>query len=239
MTHGIYTATAGAIARQAQVDVVANNIANAGSTGFQSMDVSFEEVLTRATTPERHFAVVRETRLSPERGSLKQTGNPLDLALLGTGFFAAQTPEGHLALIRSTSVRVTSSGLLQDPEGRTLLSGGKPLSIDPTLPVSITPEGEVMQEDQTLGRLTVLSVPDPTALKPLGHRAYQPTEASGPPFEVGAEVVSGSLESSNVEPVKNMVQLVQLERDFQSLLRAVEAYKEADEQLIGTASGRY
>jgi flagellar basal body rod protein FlgG len=233
MSHGIYTATAGAVARQTHLDVVANNLANSSTNGYRRMRVSFEEVLTRATSSQRHFVAVSQGALSNEQGPMINTDNPMDLAIQGDGFFLVEDSRQNSEMMRSLSAHVDSYGRLVDSRNRVLLSrSGGPIEIDPTVPVRISAGGEVMQGDRVVDLLSVVNVPEPRFLEPASHGAYRPSKTSGELFSVSADVVSGALEGANVQPVQSMVELIRLQRDFQSLIKAIKAYREADERLI-------
>jgi flagellar basal-body rod protein FlgF len=237
VTYGIYVATSGAVALERQLDVVANNLANATTTGFKALEVSFEEVLADAEAPNRHLVDAGPTRVDPSAGPVQQTGNPLDLALEGPGFFVADAGGGQRVLLRSVAARVAADGRLRDPAGRALeLREGGGLALDPARPVQIDPDGGVRQGGDVLGRLLTADVVLPAGLAPLSAGAYQVTPESGAAVEVDTRVISGALEGSNVQSVTSMVRLVRLERDSQSLMKVIQAYREADEGIIGAAS---
>ena len=234
MSDGIFTAAAGAVARQNQLDVAANNLANVNTTGFRASKSSFEEVLTEATSPSQHFVVGGESRLSVEAGPLIKTGNPLDLALNGPAFFAARAEGGVPVLLKTVSLQVSADGLLTDSSGRPLLQNGNIVHLDPQRPLTVSAEGELSQDGVIMGRLDVFSVADPGALSYAGAGSFIPNEQSGLPFLAQAEVIGGCIEGSNVNPVGGMVEMITIQRDYQSLLKVVSAYKEADERLIRT-----
>lgn len=236
MSYGLYVATAGAVARQNQLDVVSNNLANATTPGYRSVDVGFQEVLAEEQAPDRHLVALAETRVDPRPGPLRSTGNPLDLSLEGRGYFALQGSPGVPVLTRTVSLKVDESGLLSDQRGRPVMVDGAELHVDPASPVAVTAEGEVTQGGQVLGRLSLYDVGNGGGLSPLGDGLYTPNDGSGPVFEVGAKVLTGTIEGSNVETVGTMVKMIRLERDHQSLMKVIQAYREADEGLI--AAGR-
>ena len=235
MGYGIYVATAGAVARNNQIDVEANNIANASTTGYRRQRVTFQEVLKEEGAQLRNMVASTGNHLDQSSGSLEQTGSPLDLALSGQGFFALEE-RGQIVLKRSLAARVLTDGSLVDTQGRPLQStSGRPLRIDPELEVSIDRDGFLSQDDRRIGRLRVVSTPRPEQLEPAGDGAYRTNEASGRVFDIEGEVLQGSLERSNVKPVSSMVQLISLERDYQSLMKAITAYRDADDQLLSSA----
>ncbi len=238
MSHGIYTATAGAVARQNHMDVVANNLANSNTNGYRRMRVSFEEVLTRATSAQRHIVAVSQGSLSNEQGPMINTENPMDLAIQGDGFFLVEDSRQNWGLMRSLSAHVDSYGRMVDARNRVILSrSGGPIEIDPTQPVDISAGGEVMQGNRVVDLISVVNVPEPRFLEPASHGVYRPSKSSGELFSVSGDVVSGALEGSNVQPVQSMVELIRLQRDFQSLLKGIKSFREADERLTQAIQG--
>jgi len=158
------------------------------------------------------------------------------VALEGPGFFAIGSPSAPL-LVRSLRLQVGVGGLLTDGTGRPVVGERGPIRADPGLPISVTKSGEVVQDGVALGRLRVMSVTNIRGLSPAGYGGYQPTTASGPAFDAEASVVPGAVEGSNVDALQSMVQLITLQRDYQSLTRAIRSYREADEGLIQAARG--
>ncbi len=228
-------ATAGAVARQNQIDVEANNIANASTAGYRRQSVAFEQVLQDEKSGLRNMVASTTTHLDQSNGALENTGSPLDLSLAGPGYFVLGQGEGEV-LKRSLSARALADGSLVDAQGRPLQSmGGGALVIDPQQDVTIDRDGWVSQESRRIGRLRVVNAPQPQLMEAVGSGAYRPTEASGRAFEIAGDVLQGTLERSNVKPVGSMVQLISLERDYQSLMKAISAYREADDQLLDSS----
>lgn len=229
-------AASGAIARARNIEVVANNVANASTPGFRKMQSGFEEVMQSVQAPNRHHVALTEPRLSTALGALEETGNPRDLALTGPGYFVAEDGDDEV-LLRTVSFRVTEDGKMVDGRGRELraeLSG----DLDGRTPIEVDSHGVIRQADEVMGRLEVRGLfEDEAALTPVGGGAYRATDRSGPgiPLET-SDVVAGAIERSNVTPVESMVELIQLERDFQSLTKVIQSYREADEGLIGAVS---
>lgn len=240
MSNGIYVATSGATARQRQIEVVANNVANANTPGFRKVAVSFEELMEDdLKAPNRHLVGVGEARVSTEAGPIQETGRPLDIALTGDGYFVTEDATGNQFLNRTLSLRLTEDGKLLDHQGRELRMN-QVGDITPNKAIAIDVHGVVSQEDQLIGRIEVRSLfMDEHALEPVGGGAYTMNERSGDglPIET-SHVMQGALEGSNVTPVESMVELITAERDFQSLTKVIQAYREADDSLVETANRR-
>lgn len=237
MSKGIYVATSGATARARQIEVVANNVANASTAGFRKVSVAFEEVLQdNLQAPNRHHVALTAPRTSTEAGPIQETGRPLDLALTGEGYFVTEDEQGNEFLNRTVSLRLTEDGELTDGANRKLRMDAAS-RIDPLKDITIDAHGVVSQGDDIVGQIEVRSLfIDERALEPVGGGAYVTNEQSGEglPIETN-HVFSGALEGSNVTPVESMVELITLERDFQSLTKVIHAYREADDALVDAA----
>lgn len=172
--------------------------------------------------------------VSMARGAIEQTGRPLDLTLQQEGYLVADEG-GSQVLIKSVSAHLANDGTFRDSSGRRLVLAAGDSRVDPGRPLEIGNEGQILQEGREVARFLVVDVADPRALRPVGSGAYVPSELSGQAYPVSARVLSGSLEKSNVDPVANMVRMIALERDFQTITRVISAYREADEGIIGAA----
>lgn len=237
MGHGLYTATAGAVARRTQLDLVANNLANAGTAGYRAQKVSFSEVLQDSQSPNRHLVAVGRPMVSWERGPVESTGRSLDLVLQEEGFFVAEGVEGRV-LLKTVSARIDSDGTLRDAVGRRILQAGGDERLDGTSPVDVGERGQIIQGGREVGRLLTVDVVDPRGLQPAGNGGYLPTQGSGDLIPVSAPVVSGAIERSNVNSVSSLVRMISVEREYQTLTRVIHAYREADEGIISAASNR-
>ena len=237
MTYGIYQATAGAVARQNQVDIVAGDLANRDTAGYRSEEVTFETVLREARAPNRQMVMTSEARLDLEPGPLLRTDRAGDFALREPGYVYAKTEGGRDVLLRTASLMRGPDGLLADERGHTVVGDdGLGIRLIEDVPFQLSADGRVHQNDQVIGRLTFQQVTDETALERLGGGAYAVTDASGPAFEQTNTVAPGYLEGSNVQSLEGMVKLIGLERGYQASMKVIQAYREADENLIERTS---
>jgi flagellar basal-body rod protein FlgF len=223
MGSGIYVAAAGAVAQANALDVTANNVANASTTAFHGSKVTFREALANARSPDMALVGNQTATIDQVNGPMNQTGNPLDVALDGDGFFSVDGPDG---------VRYTRAGALHlGPDGRLLNiddlpvrgTGGAPLVIPAgTTTVSIAEDGTVATELGPVGQLELARF-DGAQLSRDGATLYI---ARGKP--VAGEpprVLQGTLEGSNVNVVRGVVDLVEVSRTYESLLRVIEGFK--------------
>ncbi|HWI65837.1 MAG TPA: flagellar hook-basal body protein [Symbiobacteriaceae bacterium] len=260
MLRGIYTSASGMLADQRRLDVVANNLANAGTTGFKretTVSKSFTDFiverindgnLASRTLPSQigrlgigTYVVNTATRLTT--GSLQPTGNSLDVAITGDGFFAVNTPQG-IRYTRQGSFRQSGDGTLVTPEGHQVLVDGNPVQAeDGTL--SITADGDVMAAGQSLGRLSVVTSQELGALRKEGNGLWVQAGNAGdfPVLLTPAETAGkyqlkvGYLESSNVESVTEMVEMMTTMRSFEANQKALQAQDETLQKAV-TEVGR-
>ncbi|HET9620979.1 MAG TPA: flagellar basal-body rod protein FlgF [Kofleriaceae bacterium] len=235
MSNGIYAATAGAVAQTTALDVTANNIANATTTGFHGDRVTFREALNAARSPDLATVGAGTTRVDTELGALTQTGNPLDLALEGDGYFGVQSPGG---------TRYTRAGNFQLDDQRNLVThdglkvrgqGGAPITIPPeATDLSVGSDGTVMAGGQELGKIELVKL-NANQVKREGATLFSATgrPAAGDP----PKVLSGTLESSNVNVVRGVVDLVKVSRTYESLMRMIQGYKDVESRAAQTLGG--
>lgn len=223
MGSGIYVATAGAIAQSTALDVTANNIANASTTGFQAARVSFAEALARVRSPDVAL-VDNSTRevVDGQPGSITPTGNPLDVALEGDGYLGVTTEAG-IRYTRAGAFTRDATGVLRTVDGATVRGeGGATITLpEGTASVTISAEGAVFADGAEVGRLELVRF-GPRALTRDGAARYianQPPIAGPPP-----RVIQGALEGSNVNVVRGVVDLVKVSRTYETLLRLIEGF---------------
>ncbi len=257
MIRALRTAATGMEAQQKRIDVTAHNIANVNTSGFRRMRAEFQDLLYQtermpgATTGDGsnlptgiqvgHGVRLVSTTLELTQGTLQQTGNPLDLAIEGRGFFQVTQPNGELAYTRAGNLKVDAEGRLVTVDGY-LLEPAVTIPQDATS-VTVTPDGVVsvttagQSTAQEVGRIELAGFPNPSGLQAMGRSLYLPTSASGEPIVAtpGTEglgtVAQGFLEGSNVQVVTEMIDLIASQRAYEVSQRVVQA---ADEMLQRT-----
>lgn len=216
-------------------DLFADNLANTGTSGFKvSRMATSTQVTTGLDAPEKAWRQQELQRADElfidwRQGELLQTGNNLDLALQGDGFFVVETPAGP-AYSRTLSMRVSATGTLTDPSGSTVVTTeGEPIQVKNVNAVRIDPNGAVMSGNDVIGHVKVVDFPKPYQLRhdSLGH--FQPYAAPGKPqpepIAMGANttVYSGFLESSNANSADIMAQMIASYRNYEADSKAVHA----------------
>ncbi|MEK7775180.1 MAG: flagellar basal-body rod protein FlgG [Candidatus Zixiibacteriota bacterium] len=248
MIKAMRTAATGMVAQQMNVDNIANNLANVNTTGFKKTKVEFQDVLyqnyrkagsttaigaevpaglaigygTRAVATVRNFVV----------GDLAQTGNPLDLAISGDGFFQVQNPDGTTSYTRDGALKLSG-------DGRIVNSDGFPILPEITIPedatsISIGADGvvdvqQVGQDEPTqIGQIELVRFINPAGLQSLGKNLMSATGASGAP-QVGSPtqnglgaIYQGYNEMSNVSVVDEMVNMIVAQRAYEMNSKAIQ-----------------
>ncbi len=234
MENPTYIALSKLDAQQRTMDVIAGNIANANTVGYKAERVLFSDFLVKQrnalTAPggkTLSFAQDRATYRDHSAGTLTQTGNPLDLGLGSNGFFSVQTANG-VRLTRSGRFGFLADGTVGDSSGNALLdSGGSPIRLPAgDSHIQIAADGTISTESGRIAQVGVVDVGDVNQLSPEGGKLFRSNSTPQP--VVKPRVVQGSLEQSNVQPITELTQMMQTEREFQFVSQFVSS--EADRQ---------
>ncbi len=227
----IYTAMTGASQVLEQQAAVTQNLANVNTTGFRATLDTFRAVpLVGEGLPTRTFVAdsTAGTNFSP--AAIQQTGNPLDVAVQGDGWIAVQGADGKEAYTRNGSLQVSPNGLLQTRSGLNVLSINGPITIPPDTEVTIAQDGTIstVPSGSNLSSVSVVGtiklVNPPTGQLERGadglFRMQNGTEA---PADANTQIVSGSLEGSNADPIKAMVDMISLARKFDMQMKMLQS----------------
>jgi flagellar basal-body rod protein FlgG len=238
MANGIYVAASGAIAKLRQLDIVANNLANASTPGFKSDAVTFREVLgdttLNANAQDRSFVQIDRSSAYMKTGAMRATGNALDLGIQGEGFLKVQTDKG-VRLLRDGRLRMdTNGGLLTFTGDKVLGREGKPVIIPTTSTPVIDGQGQIWSSGENVGALTIVTVEDTTTLRKDRDGLYIADEAAIVPAE-DYEMLQGFTEESNANAIEMMVELVEVQRNFEAMQKAISAYRDMDASVVRIA----
>jgi flagellar basal-body rod protein FlgF len=229
MDSGYYALSTALIARTQALDTIANNLANSSTTGFLAQRNVFSSVLTASENASNSslnraindYGVLGGTTLDRSQGALQKTGNDLDLALQGSGFFVVQTQNGTV-YTRNGAFQVSSKGQLVTSGGDPVIGQKGPITMLPG-PVSISADGTISSNGAVTGKLKVVDFPAGTALNSAGGTNYTPP-ANTAATTTDAAVQQGSLESSNVNPVSGMVELISAQRSNEMMQHALSMF---------------
>ena len=226
MSRDLFRSLSGSLAAQRRLEVVANNVANVSTTGFQAGRVTFE-ALGEGEALDDGFAMTATIRPIRRPGPIEQTGNPTHVALEGPGYFAVQSGDETL-LTRDGAFHVSPDGMLVNRDGLPVLSDFGAIVVPPGETVRITPQGEVLADET--GPIATLARFD-GALEHAGGNLWRSTGLLSP---VETPVASGALEGSSVDPTAAMIELVEASRAFEMLQKAMQASDEMDAKLNQT-----
>ena len=225
----LISAASGMKARMESLDMLANNIANTGTAGFKA-DREFYGLF------EQELPVIERQWTDFSQGMVTPTGNPLNLALSGQGYFALNSPTG-VVYTRNGNFQASKSNQLATPDGYTLrnaLDQGRPIKIDPAQSIDITKDGVVRQGGQEIGQIEVSQIGSaPEAVSKLGSSYFALLDNTGAAAKpADTEVLQGQLEQSNVPVAEGAVRLVNVMRQFEMLQKAMTLGAEMDKQAI-------
>lgn len=235
MLRSTATAMAGMEAFQGGLDVVANNLANLNTVGFKGSRTDFNSLLYEKINGGQQVGTGAgfTTQTSFQEGNLLPGSNPLDLAVVGDGFFQVQQPDGSTAYTRNGAFRLDGQGRVVDAAGDLLLGSGGPITV-PTgaTGIQVGASGAISAQvngiSQTIGQVTLASFPNPQGLQDLGGGLYAASANSGSVSTVNTGSSSGSssatptvaiqqgtLEGSNVSLSDSMLQMILLRTGYQ------------------------
>ncbi|MFZ1136916.1 MAG: flagellar basal-body rod protein FlgG [Candidatus Korobacteraceae bacterium] len=258
MFRALFTAASGMVAQQLNLDNIANNLANASTSGFRKRRMQFADLMyqnnvmpgsaaTQSTTMAAGLQVGLGTRPSASeilqtQGDFTSTGNPLDLAIQGQGFFQVKLPSGETAYTRSGSFHM-------DAQGNVVTSDGNPLDPAITIPsnalsvtvgsdgsVSVTQSGQT--QAQQIGNIQLAMFANPGGLNSVGNNLFLATTASGDPIVAtpgGTEglgtLQQGSVEQANVNVVDEFIDMILAQRAYESNSKVVHAADQMFQEL--------
>jgi flagellar basal-body rod protein FlgF len=222
------------------LDTTANNLANAGTTGFKADQVTFKEELlsrVRAGQAAEHMRMtsINAVTSNMTTGPIQVTNNPLDVAIRGDGFFAIST-EGGERYTRAGSFRVSADNTLITPRGQEVLGANHaPIQLpEGAGTIEIAKNGTVLVDGVESDSLMVVRFAKPEALQKDGEQMFNATPAAGAPEVVDADLETRALEMANVSVVRGMTDIVSTTRTFEALQKVIETFSEIERR---TASG--
>lgn len=221
-------AASGIRTRTESLELLANNIANQSTSGYKS-DREFYNLfrspaaLAHENGPVTGLPMVQQQWTDFSQGALIATGNDLDLAISGAGFFVVEGPQGRL-YTRNGHFELSPEGFLQTEQGFAVLNdAGQPIRLDPARAVETTPEGTMIQDGQPVAEVGLMEFAAPQQLEKVAGVYFRPGEGQGAPTgAVESKVRPGSLEGANFSPAEAAVRLVGVMRQFEMLHKALQ-----------------
>jgi flagellar basal-body rod protein FlgG len=231
MLEGLRTAAAGMIAQQDKLDAVSNDLANVNTNGYKSLRVGFSDLMyQQAGRPSAKGVdlgtgarAVQTGRLF-EQGPIKQTDQPLDVAIQGEGFLKVKLPDGRTALSRDGDLHVDGKGRLTNELGAIVQPQINIPAGTTESEISIGQDGTVTAAGKAVGKIALVNVRSPQGLDSVGDNAFVTTAKSGNATAAPAATVlqSGALEASNVDVSQAMVDMIDAQRTYQLTSKAIQ-----------------
>ena len=230
MIKGIYIALSGALAKQRHMDIFAQNMANATTTGYKKERISFKDYLIPVDNAKtngkdgRAMSQISDMLTDHSGGTLMKTDNPLDVAINGEGFFALEKNK----YTRDGSFKIDGDGFLVTKDNIKVLGSGGPISIQGSR-IDISNSGDIFVDDVSVASLKVVDFPDKRVLSKLDGGNFT-TDKQG--IEVDPMISQGYLEGSNVDVVREMVQMLTALREFESYQKIIQSFDDASSTTI-------
>jgi flagellar basal-body rod protein FlgF len=231
------TAASGLRSRTEALDLLANNISNSSTPGYKSDREFYNLYASTEADSQTTMPNIERNWIDYSQGTVKETGNPLDIALSGKGFLTADSPGGPL-YTRKGSLQLSTTGILVTSDGYPLRANTPTSHIQANVAagaglLQIQKDGSVVQDGQTLGALTLADWPRQEALEKQGGTYFRLTDSNlQVSSATGVEVLQGKLESSNASPSELAVQMVGVLRQFEALTKAISMGAEMNKKAV-------
>jgi flagellar basal-body rod protein FlgF len=233
MSHAIYTALSGAVAQERNLETIADNLANVNTAGYKSSRLSFRSLLAAQEGVEAegtpHIQVeISHSQNDFTQGTVIKTGNPLDVALRGPGFFSVLTEDGE-RLTRQGSFVHAGDGYLRSQSGHAVLGEAGVIVVPQDRPMVINADGSVFCDNVYIDTIKRSHAPDPNMVAREGNAMWRADDLNAlqpvlTPMEIGA------LEKSNVNPVVAMTQLINTQRSYEMYTKAIDTVRNIEQK---------
>lgn len=237
MDAALYKALSGSIAQMRRLDVAVQDLSNVNTSGYKGERLAFSEFLA-APGEERErmggLVTVGKQLTAFSQGQLQQTGNPLDLAIDGEGFFVVETPQG-VRYTRQSTFSLSADGTVVTTSGYPLLGEGGPIRITGK-EIKVTPDGRVSTEDGEGDQIRVVRFAEANQLIKEGASLFKAPDSLVEEVPAEYSVLQGNVEQANVSPVQAMVALITIQRQFETYERAMKMMDSATERILAEAT---
>ena len=224
----MYVAYTGAVSNQAELEIIANNIANAGTTGYRRDQTQFGTILSAAMP----FVTTQPGPMDMSPGAHQLTKNPLHAAIDGDGFFAVQREDGSEFYTRAGNFRLNAAGELTLANGLRILGEGGSLTVPSGEAARLQGDGSLVTNKGELGRLKIVRFQNPADLRKIGQGLIAAGPGAGLEEVQNKRIAVGFLEASNVNLAAEMVAMMQASRSFEAAMRSVRINDELTQRLI-------
>jgi flagellar basal-body rod protein FlgF len=248
MDNSTFVSLSLATALRRDLDLTTNNIANANTAGFKSERIVFDSLLHEdsgvSTGDGTAFVIDAGSYMDETQGSITHTGNTLDIALQGPGWFSYRTPDGQIAYGRDGRLNLDAAGNLVTLNGAQVLDeggGAIVLPADVGSDVSVTPDGTITANGGgAIGKVGIFALPDLQSYERIGAGLFVAPVAGGvaPQIDENTKVMQGAIEQSNVHPVVEMTRMMDIQRSYERAVKLMngddELRREALRRIGGT-----
>lgn len=227
MENSVYVGLSKQVVLRENMDIIANNVANVNTPGYRAQNMVFREYIEDPRYMKEDISMVLDhgQYQMTDPGSLKETGNPLDVALIGDGFLGIQTP-GGIQYSRAGNLSMDADGIIRNARGMAVASeGGGDLVIpQDAKEIRIDRKGVISTEQGPIGQLMVRKFDNAQELNPAGNGLYETTAAPLPADKT--VVMQGKLEGSNVQAVVEMTRMIDVLREYQAVQNMMQSEHE-------------
>lgn len=236
MENSLYIGLSKQVVLRENMDIIAQNVANVNTPGYRAQNMVFSEYIEDPRYMEEDMSLVLDygQYQMTDPGSMKETGNPLDIALVGNGFIGIQTAGGEIQYTRAGHFTLDQDGVLRNPRGLAVMSdGGAEITIpNNAKEVVIDKKGVISTDQGQIAQLMIMEFANTQELNPAGNGLYR-TDAAPIPSE-NTTVNQGYLEGSNVQAVVEMTRMIDVLRQYQ----AVQNMMQSEHERMRTANQR-
>lgn len=234
MDNGIYIALSRQMGLFREMEVTANNIANAATSGYNAEKVMFEDYLVDGGDgPKQAYVNDVASYRDLSQGTLKTTGNPLDMAISGPGYFMVQTPLGE-RYTRAGSFQIDVNGTMVTPQGYPVLDvGGQAILFEPEdTDIKIGETGNLVVNGEERGQIGMFEFANPQVMERVGENMYRTDAVAQAPVE--SRMLHGVVEGSNVQPVMELTRMMSVSRNVGSTAKLIDAQYELQRKASNT-----
>ena len=215
------------LAQEHRMEQISNNLANVDTTGYKKEDVTFWEMMFTAQDNRPRVGKAMKVITNQDQGSLSTTGNTLDFGISGPGYFKIQTPDG-IRYTRNGNFTLNNGGQLSTMDGNLVLGAGGPIALESD-DVQVGRDGLISANGEAVNQLALAMFDDPTNLVKEGKNLFRTKNdqvQESPP--VAVDIKQGHLESSNVNVIQEMTEMIDLHRAYQSQQKLIQSVDELD-----------
>lgn len=219
----------GALREQKRYSVITNNLSNSQTVGFRKDNVVFRRAIEKASNQLKSEEAGR-TLISFQQGELQKTGNSLDVAIDGEGFFKVKTPQG-IRYTRAGKFQLNKDGTLVNGSGFPVMGKGGEVSLTGRN-ISIDAGGSILVDGRTVDQLAVVTLPNPGLLKKEGQTLMKLDLPQEEAEANETQVIQGALESSNINAVEEMMKMMDSQRVYESCMKLIQSNDELNAKAV-------